>query len=83
MFLAGLITGIIIAIIAVVIIVPKQMFIVNESKLDFDSTVAAIEKSASDNKWSVPHHYDLQATLNVITSYSIHYTKLYDLNQFK
>ncbi len=63
MFLAGLITGIIIAVIAVVMIVPKQMFIVNESKLDFQATVEAIEKSAGEAKWSIPHHYDLQATL--------------------
>ncbi|WP_319272273.1 DUF302 domain-containing protein [uncultured Draconibacterium sp.] len=63
MFLTGLIVGILLTIIMIVVILPKQMFVVNESKLGFDETVAAIEQSAKDNDWSMPHLYDLQATM--------------------
>lgn len=63
MFLTGLIAGIAVTIVAIVVILPKQMFVVNESKLDFDATVEAIASSATENKWSMPHQYDLQATM--------------------
>lgn len=63
MFIAGLIVGIIITVAAILILLPKQMFVVHESKLGFDATVEAIAKSATENKWSMPHQYDLQATL--------------------
>ncbi len=63
-FLAGLLTGLVITLFAIIVMVPKQMFIVNESKLDFNATVKTIEQSAKENKWSIPHHYDLQATLD-------------------
>jgi len=39
------------------------MFIVHESKMSFDETVDAITKSAEEQKWSMPHLYDLQATM--------------------
>lgn len=63
MFLTGLITGIIVTVVVIVIMMPKQMFVVNESKLGFEETVAAIELSAKEHKWSMPHQYDLQATM--------------------
>jgi len=63
MFLAGLIVGIIVTIIAIVVVLPKQMFVVHESKLGFDETVETITQSAKDNEWSMPHLYDLQATM--------------------
>lgn len=63
MFITGLITGIALTIIVIVLLLPKQMFIVHESKLGFDETVEAITQSAKDNKWSMPHQYDLQATM--------------------
>ena len=63
MFFTGLIIGILATVIAIVLVLPKQMFIVNESKLDFNATVTAIEKSAKEHKWSMPHQYDLQATM--------------------
>ena len=63
MFIFGLMAGIALTIIALIVILPKQMFVVNESKLGFDETTAAIEKSAAENKWSMPHQYDLQATM--------------------
>ncbi len=63
MFIIGLIVGIAVTIIAIVVILPKQMFVVNESKLGFDETVDAIVQSAKDKEWSMPHLYDLQATM--------------------
>lgn len=62
-FLLGLIVGVGLTILAIVVIVPKQMFIVKESLLGFDQTIVAIEKSAAENQWGVPFKYDLQATL--------------------
>lgn len=63
MFLTGLIVGVALTIVLIVVILPKQMFIVNESKYGFQETIEAIEKSAEENKWGIPHKYDLQATL--------------------
>ena len=39
------------------------MFVLNESKLGFDETVQAIEQSTVNNNWSMPHQYNLQATI--------------------
>ncbi|WP_297086941.1 DUF302 domain-containing protein [uncultured Draconibacterium sp.] len=63
MFLTGLITGILLSVIIIVLVLPKQMFVVNESKYGFEETVAKIEQSVKDNDWSMPHLYDLQATM--------------------
>jgi len=63
MFLSGIIVGIVLTVVLIVVILPKQMFIVSESKYGFEETMSAIEKSAEENKWGVPHKYDLQATL--------------------
>ncbi|MCK3682665.1 DUF302 domain-containing protein [Maribellus sp. YY47] len=63
MFLTGLIVGIGLTIVLIVVILPKKMFVINESKLGFDETVEAITQSVQENKWSMPHMYDLQATM--------------------
>jgi len=63
MFITGLTAGIALTILAIVVILPKQMFVVKESNLAFDQTIDAIEKSAAANQWGVPFKYDLQATL--------------------
>lgn len=63
MFLTGLIVGIVLTVLIIVVIMPKQMFVVKESKLDFEETIEAIESSAKANNWSMPHQYDLQATM--------------------
>lgn len=63
MFIAGLVVGVIVTIVAIIVILPKQMFIVHESKLGFEETVETITQSAKDNKWSMPYLYDLQATM--------------------
>lgn len=63
MFLTGLIVGIVVTVVAIAVVLPKQMFVVEESKLGFKETIAAIEKSAADHQWGIPHQYDLQETL--------------------
>ena len=62
-FITGLIIGVVITLLALFVILPKQMFIENESKLSFDETVETIVASAAENNWSIPHQYDLQATM--------------------
>lgn len=62
-FIFGLLLGIVLTIGTIVLILPGQMFVVNESKLGFNETVQAIEQSVTDNNWSMPHQYDLQATM--------------------
>ncbi|RKD91423.1 uncharacterized protein (DUF302 family) [Mangrovibacterium diazotrophicum] len=78
MFLAGIITGILISLGLVFLLAPKLMFSVSESKYDFATTKALIEKATPENKWSMPHQYDLQATMKkhgfdvkAVTVYSI------------
>ena len=63
MFLTGLLVGIGLSVILIVVVLPRQMFVINESKLGFDETVEAITQSVQENKWSMPHVYDLQATM--------------------
>ena len=63
MFIFGLIVGIALTVILAVLVIPKQMFLVDESKYAFDETVEQIEKSVSEHKWSMPNQYDLQATM--------------------
>jgi len=63
MFIIGLFVGIALTVALIVLVLPKQMFVVNESKYGFNETIEAIEKSATENNWGIPHKYDLQATL--------------------
>ena len=64
MFLTGLITGIILAVVVIMVVVPQKMFLVNESKEGFAETSEKLVQSVADNKWSLPHQYDLQATMD-------------------
>lgn len=64
MFLAGFLSGILLTVLILLIIAPKLMFSVSESKYDFDETVAIIEQSTNTNNWSMPHQYDLQGTMS-------------------
>lgn len=64
MFLAGIISGILISLALVVLLAPKLMFIESESNFDFETTKQLIEKGTPENKWSMPHQYDLQATMD-------------------
>jgi len=62
-FILGFILGIALTIGLIVFLLPSHMFVVKESKLNFNETVSAIEQSVVDNNWSMPHQYDLQATM--------------------
>lgn len=62
-FLAGLIIGIGVTLLIISLILPKKMFVVEESKYNFEETVDAIVESAEVNNWTISHIYDLQASL--------------------
>lgn len=63
MFLFGLILGIAATLIFLLIFLSKTMFIVDESRLGFEETVAKISENIPVNKWSMPYRYDLQETM--------------------
>ena len=63
MFIIGVVVGAVVTLLLLMVIVPAKMFVVKESKHSFHETVEAIEKSASELNWGMPHKYDLQATL--------------------
>ena len=63
MLLIGLLVGIVVTLVSIVVILPKQMFVVMESKYSFEETITELEKSATEKKWGIPHKYDLKATL--------------------
>lgn len=63
MFVVGLIIGVVLTILLIFAVAPGKMFIEKESKLGFQETVDAIVESATENRWSVSHQYDLQATM--------------------
>lgn len=62
-FSLGLLAGILVSFLAVFIVVPGQMFVVTQSELGFEDTVNALVKSAQGREWTIPHQYDLQATM--------------------
>ncbi len=63
MFIIGVVTGAVVTLLVLMLIVPAKIFVVKESKHGFQETVEAIEQSASELNWGMPHKYDLQATL--------------------
>jgi uncharacterized protein (DUF302 family) len=77
-FILGALTGVVITLLVIIVVLPKQMFVEHESKLGFDETVAAIEQSVKDNNWSMPHQYDLQATMTK-HGYSVNPVKVFSL----
>jgi len=62
-FVVGLIAGIILSLFMLQLVLPGKMVVEYESKYDFAQTVEAIKTSAAKNNWSMPHTYDLQATM--------------------
>lgn len=62
-FSIGLIAGVIITFLAIFIVLPRQMFVVAESELNFEETVNTIAKSAEASDWAIPQQYNLQATM--------------------
>jgi uncharacterized protein (DUF302 family) len=78
MMFLGVLLGIAISIVAVAYYLPGKMFIVEESKLNFNETVEAITKSAAENKWNIPQLYDLQATMSK-NGYEVKPVKVFSL----
>lgn len=60
----GLITGIIFTMIMMWNMAPSMMLIEDESKYDFDKSIAVFEKAVIDNGWKIPVVHDLQKTMN-------------------
>lgn len=63
LFIAGLIIGAGATFLVISTIIPQKMFVVEESKYNFEETVDAIVESAEANEWTISHIYDLQASL--------------------
>jgi len=63
LFFAGLIVGVGATLLTIGIVIPKKMFVTEESKFSFEETVDAIVESAEVSEWTVSHIYDLQASL--------------------
>lgn len=63
MFLIGLLSGILLTILAAVLVLPKMLFIESESKYNFEETASLISSGTTENGWAMPHQYDLQATM--------------------
>jgi uncharacterized protein (DUF302 family) len=77
-FLLGLLVGVLLTVLAIVVIIPKQIFVVKESKLGFEQTVEHLEKLANELNWGVPHKYDLQATLKG-KGFDVQHVKVFSL----
>lgn len=63
LFLFGLILGVGLTLMLTFVVISKKMFVVMESKYSFSETIEHLEESVAENKWSIPHRYDLRATL--------------------
>lgn len=62
-FISGLIIGIGLTLLVNYLVLSNKMFVVMESKYGFSETIQQLEQSAEENKWGIPHRYDLRATL--------------------
>ena len=63
LFIVGLAIGIGLTLLINFLVMSNKMFVVMESKYGFSETIHHLEQSAADNKWGIPHRYDLRATL--------------------
>ncbi len=63
MFWLGLIIGVGVTLLVFIVFLPRKMFLVSKSKLNFGETAEKIIESTAINNWSMPAQYDLQATL--------------------
>ena len=63
LFAGGLVIGIVITVIYLMTVFPGKLFLVSESKYGFEETNERIAELANDYNWSLPHVYDLQATM--------------------
>lgn len=61
--LIGIISGIVIGLLAAYFISPSLMFRENKQSTDFDATVANLEEAIEAKGWKTPAIHDLQATM--------------------
>ena len=64
MFISGLIIGVLLTLVVLWAILPAKLFRVDESKYNFDETTERLVKATDESNWSMPHQYDLQATMD-------------------
>ncbi|HPF50916.1 MAG TPA: DUF302 domain-containing protein [Draconibacterium sp.] len=62
-FIVGLVIGVGLTMLVNYQVFSNKMFVVKESKYGFSETIQRLEQSVAVNKWSIPHRYDLRATL--------------------
>jgi len=63
LFAVGLVVGMVLMGIIAWTVMPRMMLTVHKSKLNFEETVTAIDKSAKELAWQVPKIYDIQKSL--------------------
>ncbi len=61
----GLVLGFVLNGVMLGLAAPSLMILQNESEMDFDATVAAIEQAAKDSGWKVPKTYRLDKSVAV------------------
>jgi uncharacterized protein (DUF302 family) len=62
-FITGLVVGALLMGIFIYVGLPRMMFRVHRSALDFDSTVMSVENQAASHGYKVPKVYDIQESL--------------------
>ena len=60
----GVVSGILVGLLLLFLTAPKLMFREDQSTMDFDTTVAELEKAIEEKGWKTPAIHDLQATLH-------------------
>jgi uncharacterized protein (DUF302 family) len=61
--LAGFAGGIVFLVLVGAALVSNPVFVVDESKYDYDETVEKLEVLSKEHGWTVSHMYNLQATM--------------------
>lgn len=46
-----------------IVVIPKLLFIENESQFGFEETVSLLSSETTKHQWAMPHQYDLQETM--------------------
>lgn len=59
----GVISGLVLGLLIAFFISPSLMLRQDKNNMDFDSTVAALEKAIEEHGWKTPMIHDLQATM--------------------
>ncbi len=63
MFIVGLLSGVLLMVVIAIVVIPKLLFIENESQFGFEETVSLLSSETTKHQWAMPHQYDLQETM--------------------